>query len=59
MSGAWDTGNASRALAGGNDIVARLMGQWLTERLGQSFVIENLDPDVKDAWGLPAPRLTR
>lgn len=27
--------------AGGNDIVARLMGQWLTERLGQSFVIEN------------------
>ena len=47
------------APAGGNDIVARLMGQWLTERLGQSFVIENLDPDVKDAWGLPAPRLTR
>src|SRR5712692_5963195 len=27
--------------AGGNDIVARLMGQWLTERLGRSFVIEN------------------
>jgi tripartite-type tricarboxylate transporter receptor subunit TctC len=27
--------------AGGNDIVARLMGQWLTERLGQTFVIEN------------------
>src|SRR5947209_11775887 len=27
--------------AGGNDIVARLMGQWLSERLGQSFVIEN------------------
>src|SRR5436190_5518933 len=26
---------------GGNDIVARLMGQWLTERLGQSFIIEN------------------
>jgi tripartite-type tricarboxylate transporter receptor subunit TctC len=25
----------------GNDIVARLMGQWLSERLGQSFVIEN------------------
>jgi tripartite-type tricarboxylate transporter receptor subunit TctC len=23
------------------DILARLMGQWLTERLGQSFVIEN------------------
>src|SRR3954468_10317760 len=29
------------APGGGNDIVARLMGQWLTERLGQSFVIEN------------------
>jgi tripartite-type tricarboxylate transporter receptor subunit TctC len=26
---------------GGTDIVARLIGQWLTERLGQSFVIEN------------------
>jgi tripartite-type tricarboxylate transporter receptor subunit TctC len=26
---------------GGTDIVARLMGQWLSERLGQSFVIEN------------------
>jgi tripartite-type tricarboxylate transporter receptor subunit TctC len=29
------------APAGGNDIVARLMGQWLSERLGQPFVIEN------------------
>jgi tripartite-type tricarboxylate transporter receptor subunit TctC len=29
------------AAAGGNDIIARLMGQWLTERLGQTFVIEN------------------
>jgi tripartite-type tricarboxylate transporter receptor subunit TctC len=28
--------------AGGvSDITARLFGQWLTERLGQSFVIEN------------------
>jgi tripartite-type tricarboxylate transporter receptor subunit TctC len=28
--------------AGGpNDILARLMGQWLSERLGQSFVVEN------------------
>jgi len=26
---------------GGNDIVARLMGQWLQDRLGQPFVIEN------------------
>ena len=29
------------AAGGGNDIVARLMGQWLSERLGQSFIIEN------------------
>ena len=29
------------APGGGNDIVARLMGQWLSERLGQPFVIEN------------------
>lgn len=29
------------APGGGNDIVARLMGQWLSERLGQSFVVEN------------------
>src|SRR5262245_47418580 len=29
------------AAGGGNDILARLMGQWLSERLGQSFVIEN------------------
>jgi tripartite-type tricarboxylate transporter receptor subunit TctC len=27
--------------AGGTDIVARLTGQWLAERLGQPFVIEN------------------
>jgi tripartite-type tricarboxylate transporter receptor subunit TctC len=26
---------------GGNDLVARLVGQWLSERLGQPFVIEN------------------
>jgi tripartite-type tricarboxylate transporter receptor subunit TctC len=26
---------------GGTDIVARLIGQWLSERLGQPFVIEN------------------
>ena len=29
------------AAGGGNDIVARLMGQWLSERLGQPFAIEN------------------
>ena len=27
--------------AGSTDIVARLMGQWLSETLGQQFVIEN------------------
>jgi hypothetical protein len=26
---------------GGIDIVARLMGQWLSERLGQQFIVEN------------------
>jgi tripartite-type tricarboxylate transporter receptor subunit TctC len=29
------------AAGGGADIVARLMGQWLSERLGQPFIIEN------------------
>ena len=29
------------APAGGNDIVARLMGQWLSERTGQQFIVEN------------------
>ena len=29
------------APAGATDILARLMGQWLSERLGQPFVIEN------------------
>jgi tripartite-type tricarboxylate transporter receptor subunit TctC len=29
------------APGGATDIVARLMGQWLSERLGQPFVIEN------------------
>src|SRR5271165_6622146 len=29
------------APGGGNDIVARLMGQWISERTGQSFIIEN------------------
>lgn len=29
------------APGGGNDIVARLMGQWFSDRLGQTFLIEN------------------
>src|SRR6059036_3320460 len=32
---------AGFAAGGGVDIVARLIGQWLSERLGQQFVIEN------------------
>src|ERR1700719_597974 len=29
------------AAGGINDILARLIGQWLSERLGQPFVVEN------------------
>ena len=29
------------APAGATDIMARLIGQWLSERLGQQFVVEN------------------
>src|SRR6185503_18594437 len=29
------------APAGGNDIIARLMSQWLSERTGQQFIVEN------------------
>jgi len=29
------------AAGGGTDIVARLIGQWLSERLGQSFIVDN------------------
>jgi hypothetical protein len=32
------------AAGGGYDIITRLMGQWLSERLGQSFVIEIRHP---------------
>ena len=32
---------AGFAPGGGVDITARLIGQWLSERLGQQFVIEN------------------
>jgi tripartite-type tricarboxylate transporter receptor subunit TctC len=29
------------APGGGADIITRLIGQWLSERLGQQFIIEN------------------
>src|ERR1700743_3092364 len=29
------------AAGGGTDLVARLAGQWIGERLGQAFVVEN------------------
>src|SRR6516162_4082959 len=29
------------APGGGTDIISRLMGQWLSERIGQQFIIEN------------------
>ena len=32
---------AGFAAGGAVDIVARLMGQWLSDRLGQQFIIEN------------------
>ena len=33
--------SSALAAGGGPDIIARLMGQWLSERLGQPFIIEN------------------
>jgi tripartite-type tricarboxylate transporter receptor subunit TctC len=32
---------AAFAAGGGVDITARLIGQWLSDRLGQSFVVDN------------------
>jgi hypothetical protein len=40
----WHETSPSKAISAsgsGNDIVARLIGQWLSERLGQTFIIEN------------------
>ena len=39
------------AAGGGTDIVARLIGQWLSERLGQSFVWRGPRPMVHRSHG--------
>src|SRR5215467_10207206 len=44
---------AGFAAGGGVDITARLIGQWLSERLGQSFVTENR-PGAGDNIGTEA-----
>src|SRR5260370_16380856 len=56
------------AAGGGQDILARLIGQWLSERLGQSFIIQNRPggrpniatrafvPPPPDAYPLPTLR---
>jgi hypothetical protein len=44
------------AAGGSNDIVARLMGQWLSERLGQPFVIENRRNALREAQFRVSPR---
>jgi tripartite-type tricarboxylate transporter receptor subunit TctC len=44
------------APGGGNDLVARLLGQRLSERLGQAFVIETLLPTPSFMRGRTATR---
>jgi tripartite-type tricarboxylate transporter receptor subunit TctC len=41
---------------GGSDTIARLMGQWLSERLGQPFVVENRPGDVTNIATEPVVR---
>ena len=44
------------APAGASDITARLMGQWLSERLGQPFIVENR-PGANNIIGTEAVRV--
>jgi tripartite-type tricarboxylate transporter receptor subunit TctC len=46
------------AAGGGADIIARLVGQWLSERLGQSFVAESRPGNVTNLATEAAQRLT-
>jgi hypothetical protein len=45
------------AAGGGSDILPRLMGQWLSERLGQQFIVEDRPSD--SATQSTAPRRRR
>jgi tripartite-type tricarboxylate transporter receptor subunit TctC len=54
----WAQGYPSRAVriidgfppGAGTDIIARLIGQWLSERLGRPFVIENRPGGAGKMW---------
>jgi tripartite-type tricarboxylate transporter receptor subunit TctC len=43
------------AAGGGTDIVARLIGQWLSERLGQQFVISGTVAPDRTTGRTPLP----
>jgi tripartite-type tricarboxylate transporter receptor subunit TctC len=51
-------------VGGPNDILARLIGQWLSERLGHSVIVENTpsssrtDPALRVTWQ-PKPSCVR
>jgi tripartite-type tricarboxylate transporter receptor subunit TctC len=45
------------APAGTTDLLARLMGQWLSERLGQQFIIEKRKPMASLPLGALSPIL--
>ena len=47
------------AAGGASDSLARLMGQWLSERLGQAFIIENRPGAGPVLAAISAPRRSR